>query len=228
MTDLHVRSSWREAFDRLLQEISVSRPDLILCTGDFIHEKVRQSPAMPFVYRMVEGLRAPLGCYAILGNHDTHAMEARLAGTRVKLINGQRHLIQVQGATLELIGLQGVKRKELTRAWVESMPPRSDQKSCRIVLSHYPDHIRRTKELHADVFLAGHTHGGQICFPGGYPPIRHDSLPRRLCTGVHRVGDTWLVVGRGLGAGTPPIRLFCPPEVIEIRLVRATENGSPD
>jgi predicted MPP superfamily phosphohydrolase len=68
------------------------------------------------------------------------------------------------------------------------------------------------------LFLAGHTHGGQVCFPGKVPIIRHDSLASRLVSGIHRYHDTWLVVTRGLGFSSYPIRLFCPAEVIELTL----------
>ena len=88
----------------------------------------------------------------------------------------------------------------------------------RIVLSHYPDLIRNIGFLEADLYLTGHTHGGQICFPGRIPIIRHDSLSMKFITGINRFQQTWLVVNRGLGFSSVPIRLFCPAEVIEIRL----------
>jgi predicted MPP superfamily phosphohydrolase len=68
------------------------------------------------------------------------------------------------------------------------------------------------------VYLAGHTHGGQICGPGGLALTWNDSMARRYCKGVHRYRDTWLVVSRGMGFSQLPLRLFCPPEAIEIRL----------
>jgi predicted MPP superfamily phosphohydrolase len=105
--------------------------------------------------------------------------------------------------------------------FVNSIPARRSG-ALRIVLSHFPDQLLRTRSLAPDLFLAGHTHGGQICLPGGWPILRHDSLPRRLCKGIHQVEKTWLVVGRGLGTTNLHIRLFCPPEVLEIQLKRAT------
>jgi len=83
---------------------------------------------------------------------------------------------------------------------------------------HFPDHLRRTAKLQPHLFLAGHTHGGQVCLPGRIPILKHDAMPRRCCSGIHRVGDTWLIVNRGFGYTTLPIRVFCPPEVLEIEL----------
>ncbi|HZK82747.1 MAG TPA: hypothetical protein VFC46_16805, partial [Humisphaera sp.] len=144
-----------------------------------------------------------------------YAIGEELAGSHVTFLDGRRQVIETPGGSVELIGLPGKDRIELTQEILESFPNR-DAQSPRIVLSHFPDHLKRTGGLKADLFLAGHTHGGQICLPGGKPLMSHDSLPRYLCTGAHRVGDTWLVVNRGLGFTGLPIRANCPPEVIEI------------
>ncbi|MGH9372982.1 MAG: hypothetical protein ACRD15_15780, partial [Vicinamibacterales bacterium] len=113
----------------------------------------------------------------------------------------------------------GVHREDLDVEFLRSIPSRRAG-GVRICLSHFPDLVRRTDFLAPDLFLAGHTHGGQICLPGRLPIIRHDTLPRHQCTGVHQIGQTWLVVNRGLGFSGLPFRAFCPAEVIEIRLAR--------
>src|SRR5258706_69872 len=79
--------------------------------------------------------------------------------------------------------------------------PHKEPGTLRIVMSHFPDHCRRIRPLAADVFLAGHTHGEQICTPWGWPLITHDRMPRRYCKGVHRFDGTWYIVSRGLGFG---------------------------
>jgi len=81
------------------------------------------------------------------------------------------------------------------------------------------DHDRRIRPLAADFFLAGHTHGGQICTPWGWPLITHDRMPRRYCKGVHRFDGTWYIVSRGLGFAGVPVRINCPSEVAEITTV---------
>jgi hypothetical protein len=135
------------------------------------------------------------------------------------MLNSKRHVIDVEDAQLELIGLPGVDRRDVTQQVLNSFP-RREHGVPRIVLSHFPDTLRRAVALRPDVFLAGHTHGGQICLPGRWPILRHDSLPRRLCTGVHRAASTWLVVSRGLGFTNIPLRVFCPTEVVELVLTR--------
>jgi hypothetical protein len=146
----------------------------------------------------------------------------RLANGNVTLLNGERRVVQRNGRAIELIGMPGCVREHLTPQWLSEMAQHARQPGVpRIVLSHYPDNIRPIRPLAADVMLSGHTHGGQICLPGGVPIIRHDSLPRRYVKGPHLIDGTWLVPNRGLGFTTLHIRLFCPSEVIEIELIRA-------
>jgi predicted MPP superfamily phosphohydrolase len=84
-------------------------------------------------------------------------------------------------------------------------------------MCHYPDILPKVADLAPDLYLTGHTHGGQMALPGGTPIMRHDTLPRQLCTGIHRAFGTVLVVNRGFGFTTPlMVRLFCPTEVVEI------------
>ena len=85
-------------------------------------------------------------------------------------------------------------------------------------MSHYPEHIRRTRHLEPDLFLAGHTHGGQVCLPGGHPDHHPQQAPPPLLRGVHRVDGTWLVVNHGLGFSGLPLRVLCPAEVVELTL----------
>jgi len=218
LTDSHLRTSWDPAYDQLIQRVQADPPDLILYTGDFVEHKHDHRPALPQVRRLVDGLRSRLGFVTVLGNHDGDLMGPELSAMGVTVLDQQRLRLTAGSATLELIGLVGIDRYDLNRRWLRSIGPKAPN-TARIVLSHFPDLIRITEFLKPDLFLAGHTHGGQICLPGRIPILRHDSLPRRLWLGIHRVHGTWLVVNRGTGFSTAmQMRMFCPAEVIEIRL----------
>lgn len=233
LTDLHLRRRWHGAYDRLMDRLVAADADLLLFTGDFVDDKRDHTSALPNVYKMVPALRGRHGAYAVLGNHDTNRFAPRYDPTHVRLLNGVRARVPVGDATVELIGMPGAFRKDLPPDWAASIGPPADdrdgagpRRSIRVVLSHYPDHFARVGSvLKPDLFLAGHTHGGQVCLPGGFPIIKHDSLPRRHSNGVSRIGDCWMVVGRGFGSTTLPFRLFCPPEVIEIRLLSVPAAG---
>ncbi len=219
LTDTHFRTQWDRGYSRVLERIAADPPDLVVFTGDFVDDKRDPSAAMPLVRRFVDGLRSRLGTYAILGNHDGPHLYAPVRAMPLHLLDAQSTTIRHQGASIELIALPGPYRDSMPSAFPSLMPPRAPG-GLRIVLSHYPDHLPKVQSLAPDLFLAGHTHGGQCCLPWRIPLMRHDSLPRRLCAGIHRTHDTWLVVGRGLGFSGMPLRTFCPAEVIEIILTQ--------
>jgi predicted MPP superfamily phosphohydrolase len=220
MTDLHLRPGWGEAFDELIERVKADPPDLILFTGDLVEHHFDPRPAYETAGRLVSSMTSRFGKFAILGNHDGDLLGPMLEGWGLNLINGRTKRLEINGASIDIVGLPGVNRRDLTDGFLARVPPK-EAGIPRIVMSHYPDAVRRIAGLHADVVLAGHTHGGQVCLPGGWPLMTHDSLPKRMGSGVHRTHGTWLVVGRGFGFSTWPFRLFCPAEVIEVRLAGA-------
>jgi predicted MPP superfamily phosphohydrolase len=135
----------------------------------------------------------------------------------VHMLNRGRTIIEANGDAIDLIGLPGVHRWDLDDEFLHSIPPREPGR-LRVIMQHYPDQIRRTTSLDPDIVLAGHTHGGQCCLPGGIPIIKHDSLPRMYIRGVHRFDNAWMVVGRGFGFSSLPVRAFCPPQAMELVL----------
>jgi uncharacterized protein len=216
ISDLHIRKAWDPAYDEVIARVEANPPDFIAYTGDFVDNKSdSRRRAMPLVKRLVNSLKSRLGAAAILGNHDGDLLGPSLASLNLTLLDHRRLALRSGSATLEFIGIAGVDRKDFDAGFLRSLG-RKEAGTVRVVLSHYPDLVRRTRFLEADLFLAGHTHGGQVCLPGGIPIIRHDSLPAKLISGIHWVYDTWLVANPGLGFSGLPIRLFCPAQVIEI------------
>jgi predicted MPP superfamily phosphohydrolase len=220
LSDAHLRPRWFSAYDELISRLRDDPPDLILSSGDFIDHHYNQRPTWPILERLVTQMPSRLGFYAITGNHDGDLLGPRLAGMGINLINRRYVKLQSHDAAIELIGLPGVKRYSFDPHFVAKIPPREIGVP-RIVIGHFPDQIRLIASLQADALLTGHTHGGQICLPGGRALVRHDSLPRRMASGAHRVGDTTLIVNRGFGFTRWPIRIFCPAEIIELKLVRS-------
>jgi hypothetical protein len=218
LSDMHFKAFWSGTYAKLARRVTEAAADLVLVTGDFVDNKKNARPTLPHVLRFLEGLKGRLGVYGILGNHDGDLVGPYLGESGLTLIDGRR--VEVTPG-VELIGTTEVHRDDFDWEMMRGLGPKPAG-GVRIVLSHFPDTLRRIGVCRPDIMLAGHTHGGQICLPGGWPIIRHDSLPRRLCKGVHRVAETWLVVNRGLGYSSIPVRTWCPAEVIEIVLRRAT------
>ena len=146
------------------------------------------------------------GTFAILGNHDGDLLGPRLLEWGVHLVSARTARLESSRATLELVGVPSVSRLDPFDEFVRSIGPRQ-RAVPRLVLSHFPDSIRALHPLGADLILAGHTHGGQCCLPGGIPLVTHDSLPRRMSRGVHELPNgSLLVVNRGVGFANLPIR----------------------
>jgi len=222
LSDLHCQPHWQTAYDDLLDRLYADEPDLIVITGDIVDYVNHPHRCLPTAHQLLGGLRAPAGVLGILGNHDRTLYPGELNGTPLRLIDGQRLLIPARNKTIELVAAIGPEREDYPRGFEKAFPAKTPGVP-RIILSHYPDHIRKMKCLKPDVFLTGHTHGGQACLPGCIPILRHDSLPIKYFHGTHRYANTWLVVNRGFGFSTLPFRLFCPSEVIEIVLRRNAE-----
>ncbi len=217
LSDLHLRPEWWPVYDRLIDEVAAEPPDLIVVTGDFVEHRADHRATLPTVRRLLGQLQSRQGTYAIVGNHDGDLLRPRLQEIGVHILCGRTARLKSKEATIELIGVPSVSRFDLRDQFVRSILPRESGVP-RLVLSHFPDSILELDGLEADLILSGHTHGGQVCLPGGFPIITHDRLPRRMCRGIHDIGDKLLIVNRGLGFASMSMRLFCPPEVVEIRL----------
>lgn len=220
LADIHARRNWQSAYDELIDRVRTDEPDLILFTGDMVDCKVDPTPALPVVRKLLNGLKARLGMLGIRGNHDLQISQDHFTDTPFQLIDGQRILVESDGpnsAAVEIVAIPGPEREHLTSEFAASVP-RKTVGIPRIVMSHFPDHIRRVETMGPDVYLAGHTHGGQVCLPRGLPLLRHDSLPWQMSRGVHRLAESWFVVSRGFGFSGTPVRMFCPAEVVELQL----------
>ncbi|HEX8341955.1 MAG TPA: metallophosphoesterase, partial [Tepidisphaeraceae bacterium] len=213
---VHVHRTWMPAWTALHERLAADPPDLILVSGDFVDDKADHRPALPLLRRFAGGLRARLGVWGVLGNHDTDLLPLRVdADWPVRLLYNDIITLEHAGATLRLIGLHGIHNNDADDAVLASLPPRAPG-VLTLALSHTPTQSMRLRGK-ADVVFTGHTHGGQVCLPGGWPIITHDALSRRFASGMHRFDpDFWLSVSRGCGFSSYAVRVFCPAEVVEI------------
>jgi len=185
-------------------------PDLIVLTGDFIWREVTQHAE-----KLVEPLRslhAPLGVYAVLGNHDHWEGAALTAGVLAKagvtLLVNQALRLDVD-APLWLVGLDDVwERKHDMRAALAGTP----DEECKLLLVHEPDYADEAADYPVDLQLSGHSHGGQINLPRYGPPVL-PYLGQKYPAGLYQVGKLAVYTNRGIGVIAPPVRLNCPPEV---------------
>lgn len=213
MSDVHVgfMNGFRRV-QRLVQCIHELRPDVIVSTGDFVDSRSGLGGDM---LRLFEDLRAPLGKFAVLGNHELYV--------------GQPAVEFIESGGFRLLRNEGVQVAE--RVWVMGV---DDPVSCpttepapppcgiyRILLKHRP--AMSQNPVPFDLQLSGHTHGGQI-FPFGFLVSRFYPLP----DGLSRHGDCHLYKSRGSGSWGPPFRLLAPPEITFFEIAHISPTSLRD
>jgi predicted MPP superfamily phosphohydrolase len=160
---------------------------------------------------------APLGRYAVLGNHDLWANDDPivqcLERAQVHVLINQNHQLPPPYDHVWICGLD-----DPTSGTPDAVATFAGATGVRIVLMHSPEGVRFIRTHRFDVALCGHTHGGQICWPNGKPVwLPHGALNRQYACGHFRIGPQehqTLVVSRGVGYGGLPIRLFAPPDIV--------------
>ena len=207
---------------RVVAQINALHPDIVLLTGDYIsgYPDSWTTAEARTVLQPFDGLRARLGSFAVLGNHDGAAMtRAGLAGTRVRLLQSTR----LDVGPIHIVGADDItgdgRPVEKMRALVRAIPPGQ----AVVVVSHEPEFFQWLPPR-AAMLIAGHTHGGQIKLPIiGARPIS-PYLDKRLRGLFYERGQA-LVVSSGLGTSLMPARIGVPPEIALITLTPGYSAG---
>ncbi len=184
--------------------------DLVVVTGDFRTCTFGDhSGATQASLDILSDVSAP--CYAILGNHDFLAKVPALEAAGMRFLLNESVVIERDGARVQLIGIDDpnhYQTHDLDRALAGV-----DTSECQILLSHSPQTYQEAAKRGFDLQLSGHTHGGQICLPGGRVVVHDGTSPRHVLSGAWREGNLQGYTSRGTGASGLPVRLNCPAEV---------------
>jgi hypothetical protein len=213
ITDIH-HSRLVPAADviRALELTMSAKPDLVVLGGDYVTfgDRAFVGP----VAELLGSLRAPHGVFAILGNHDDDRdMTAALTGKGFVVLRDQRTDVAIRGETLSFAGIRFWTRGTARIAAVLRGAP-----STALLLAHDPRRLVQAAELRVPAVLSGHTHGGQVVFPG-IGALAQRRFP--VLAGLGQQDGTNIFVSRGVGTVYVPIRLNCPPEVALVTLRRA-------
>jgi hypothetical protein len=171
---------------------------------------------------IVAASKAGDGIIAVLGNHDSASMVAPMEALGIRvLLNECMTLVRAMDV-LHVTGLDDVHRfhTEAADATLAAAP----EAFC-IALVHSPEVASLAAARHR-VYLTGHTHGGQICWPGGRAFTNSLKQHRDLARGLWRYGDMVGYTNRGVGSCVVPFRSYCPGEVMVMTLNRGPEQVS--
>jgi Predicted phosphohydrolases len=208
LTDLHA-DLHPDFVDSLKKTIGPLNYDLIVITGDFRSATFGDyTGATTQVIRLAEAFNAP--AYCVLGNHDSISKVPRLEAVGMQFLLNENAFIERDGVRLYLVGIDDpnyYKTHDFERA-MSGVPA----DVCKLLLSHSPETYVVAAEQGIDFQMSGHTHGGQICLPGGYVIVHDGSAPRHLLKGAWREGSLQGYTGNGTGGCALPARLNCPAE----------------
>jgi uncharacterized protein len=210
LTDVH-RGNWVSADDvrEAIAQLMRLGPDLIVLGGDYVTWGDRRY--VDAAAESLQGLSAPHGVFAVLGNHDDdHDMPAALRRRGIQVLRDARTRLTLRGEGLELAGIRFWTRRANDIAAVvrgASAPV--------ILLAHDPRRIVEAAALRIPLVLSGHTHGGQVVLPG-LGAVAAQKFP--IAAGMMHRDDTTLFVSRGIGTVYVPVRINCPPEVAVVTL----------
>jgi predicted MPP superfamily phosphohydrolase len=209
LTDLHadLHDDFIEAVKQVIEPIEY---DLLVITGDFRSATFGDhTGATSAVIELSRSFKAD--CYAVLGNHDSIEKVPRLEAVGIRFLLNEHVLLKRGNACLALVGIDDPNYYQ-THNFEQAMAGIPED-CVKVLLSHSPETYKQAAQLGFDLQLSGHTHGGQICLPGGRVLIHDGTSPRRLFKGPWREGKLQGYTSRGTGGTGLPVRLNCPAEV---------------
>jgi predicted MPP superfamily phosphohydrolase/uncharacterized membrane protein len=223
ITDTHIeRSSYREA--SVIREVNALQPDIIVLTGDYLNLSNLSDPTSAAHFRQFAAqLEAPHGIYAVRGSVEPtlESMALLVGGTDVVWLEQEAVTVDVRGQPVTLVGVACSHRQGLDAARLAQAVGGIPADTFTLLLYHSPDLILEAAEHQADLYLGGHTHGGQLRLPLYGAIITSSMYGKRYASGLFEEGGTTMYISRGLGfegGGMPRARFLCRPEIVRIEL----------
>ena len=209
LSDIHVDME-PQILQALIERVAATEHDLCVITGDFRARTHGDcAPTLEAMARLRPCLAAEV--YGVLGNHDFVELVPGLEDLGIRILLNEALTLEREGARLYLAGIDDphyYRADNLEKA-ADGIPPGAPA----ILLSHSPEIYRHAAHAGFRLMLCGHTHGGQICLPGGIALTYNAACPRRLGLGPWRWGDLQGYTSAGAGSCVVPVRFNCPPEI---------------
>lgn len=210
ISDLHCDVMPRNE-EEMVRTIHALKPDVIVATGDYLNHP----GGMPRLKDALSRLKAPLGKFAVTGNFEVYRWPDLdpLKDTGFELLDRQMRLVTKNG---ESIGVCGLGMDLSDHHAGEDILSELTAERFNVFLYHMPDLVERLAGPKIDLYLCGHTHGGQIAMPLYGALITFSGFGKKYESGAYQVSETMLYVNRGLGLErrpAPQMRFFARPEI---------------
>lgn len=208
ISDMHCDKKARNE-KNLIELINKLGPDVIVFTGDALNTP----SALPRFKDTMKNLKASMGKFAVYGNWETRHWNGLdyYTGTGFELLDADTIVLTKNNETVSVSGLSSDNWKALDRMLKELS---ADQ--FNIFIYHYSNLVGEMDDFNVDLYLCGHTHGGQVALPFYGALVTLSKFGKKYESGMYVVGRTKLYVNRGIGMETfpaPQVRFLARPEI---------------
>jgi predicted MPP superfamily phosphohydrolase len=223
LTDLHADGAMGLA-DAVSERLRGLEVDLCVMTGDYRFEVCGPCDGIyPPMERILRSVKARLGVVGVLGNHDVFEEVQAHEQLGVRMLINEALELRRGRESAWIIGVDDPHYygcDDLPTA-LRDVP----SEAFKILLVHTPEIIKEAEAYGIDLYLCGHTHGGQVCLPLIGPIITHANCSRAHARGVWQYKKLQGYTNPGVGTSGVPVRFFCPPEIglVELRCARHSE-----
>lgn len=219
ISDLHCDRKMRNE-KRIVELINQCQPDVIVFTGDALNTV----GALPLFKDTFKNLNASLAKLAVRGKFETHSRNDLdlYSGTGFELLNAETVPITKNGQTIYISGLS-CDNPSAFKTLLRPVP----KENFSVFLYHYSDLIESVGDLNLDLYLCGHTHGGQVALPLYGAVITLSKFGKKYEAGMYTVGGTILYVNRGIGIEplpAPQVRFCARPEITVFDIMPEASN----
>jgi predicted MPP superfamily phosphohydrolase len=222
LTDLHMERTTKREWE-VLRKVEALKPHIIVLTGDYLNGSyLEDTKAREDARWFLSSLSAPFGVYAVTAKRgDTpEAVEEMFGSLDIRVLRDEACRLEVSGQGLRLVGVSYLGRRRDSQAFRNVMSDLPTD-SYSILLYHTTDLAGIASEKGVDLYLTGHTHGGQMRLPVFGAVFTNIRSWKKYERGMYRMGKTAMYVNRGLGMegkGGPRARFLCRPEILAVDL----------
>jgi len=216
VTDLHVGPIRDAGFTRrVVEQVNAQRPDVVVLGGDLIDGQVSQvSDALA----PLADLEAPLGVFAVSGNHEFISQQAdawmdHWETLGIDVLRNENATLTRGSAAIRMAGIHDETGRGADAPHIDRALSKVPASTFTVLAAHQPKAAEWAAGQGVDLQLSGHTHGGQL-WPFRYAVL----LQQPVVDGLGAVGDVPVLTSRGAGAWGPPVRVLAPPEIPVITL----------
>jgi predicted MPP superfamily phosphohydrolase len=220
LTDLHI-DFLKGLEDTICEKMENLNYDLCVLTGDY-RKDTRGSfkQILEPMKKLVTSIQAEDGILAVLGNHDTYLMVEHLEQMNIQVLTNESVTIEKGRQQITITGLDDPHYFYTDQALTAL---EENHSTFKIALVHSAEMYDVAAANNYRLYLCGHTHGGQICLPGGIPIITHLYNGKRFYRGLWHSGDMIGYTSQGTGVVGIPIRFYSQSEITLFTLKRKSQ-----